>query len=642
MFKLPTRVERSAHVRFHAPLIALWLMAWCGGCGPAPQVRAPARVSGAGPGDQPEAINAGEGAQAEPAVEPVPSAEPDQALAFRDGEPGALGDRRELEAAGWSVLDVGSEWVPAMFRSTPDLPHLYERTFIELSNGRFDDRPEGRRAAQERYLEPHGIPPSLALLRQRFFALSERRCSQNLALGPLQAFSGVSAEEGAAPNLPEELVKALQTRLTCEGHLRVAASGVFDEDTQKALEEFERRNRIYARASLRGETLEALRREPLELERRALVRVLTERAVLDLGLIEDDSAFGALSTRARAPDDVAPNLVRLVQERITSAFGLQTLAGLERFYGRLEAVLDTPHYALAIESITLPAYHARDMELSVEIDRGDLYYEFPLDEAGKPLSFAIERGPTLTLFAREGAFLRPLVQYPTTIGGWRVRRSNGDAYWQYKESPAGQRVWKRIDAAPVWLPPPSTPSESLVATFRRTSDGSEFRELNVNLVGPSFASAYGLVAAHQQRITPGEASVPELTHDDGMRTHGSADYTSIGRTVSSGCHRLHNHLAMRLLHFVLAHRSHQRLGHLPTRFRLQVSTQGFDEVLEIKRTGYQFLLESPMEVRVLPGRVRGQLKRALRTRVPAASDASTWPTLLVTPTGAGNGVAKQD
>jgi hypothetical protein len=565
-------------------------------------------------------------------IEPAPTVGPDELLVFRDGEPSEAIARNNAGVAGVFVLDLGNAWVPPLFRSTPGVPHGYEHAFAELADGRFDDGPEGRRAAHERYLEPHGIPPSPALLERRFSALAGKPCASAPALQSLRAFEGATWDEGEPPpTIPASVVSALQNRLVCEGHLRQSPSGVLDEDTRSALEEFERRNRIYARGSLKGETLEALRAEPLELERRALVRVLTERMVLDLAVIEDGSAFGAAPTGESGPVENVPNLVQRIQERVVEAFGLQSVAGVPRFYRRLSGVLAMPHAELAIDAIELPAYYAPDMDLQVEIDRGDFYYEFPFDEAGKPLGLRIERGPTLLLFARDQQQVRPLALFPTTIGGWRVRRHDDAAYWEYKESPLGLRAWKRIVTAPVWLPPASTPWETLVVKFRRTSDGSEFYELNQNLIGPSFASAYGLIAAYHQLVVSDAGGELELGSDDGIRTHGSSDYTSIWRTVSSGCHRLHNHLAMRLFNFVLAHRAHRRIGHVPTRFRLPVRAPDFKDEIEVTRTGYEFELTRPLPVRILPGRIRGERKHPLKRRIPAPADESDRPTLLVTP-----------
>ena len=56
----------------------------------------------------------------------------------------------------------------------------------------------------------------------------------------------------------------------------------------------------------------------------------------------------------------------------------------------------------------------------------------------------------------------PLVKWPTTVGGWRLERERGRDVWKYKESPAGPGVWQQIHAAPVWLPPASTPDADLL------------------------------------------------------------------------------------------------------------------------------------------------------------------------------------
>jgi hypothetical protein len=633
-----------------APIVvAVWVLACgCVACAQSPAPRVPSSAVAKEPSwSEPWAEREAPSPPPEPLTEPTPEAPspvPEPALVvgpgevpvFRHGQPSGLIAHDATERAGLLVLDVGSEWVPPLFRSSPDLPHGYEPVFAALANGRFDDGPEGRRAAREHYLEPHGIPPSPALLARRFAALADKPCSSQLALQPLREFEGVSWDEGTPPPfVPEAVVVALQARLACEEHLRAAPSGVLDEYTRSALEEFERRNRIYARGSLKGETLEALRAEPLELERRALLRVLSERVVLDLGVIEDGSAFGAVPVREHSQWQDAPDVVRSIQQRVVESFGLQSVAGVQEFYRRLEGMLATPHAEVAIDSVELPDYYAGDMELWVEIDRGDLYYEFPFDEAGEPLDLPIERGPTMTLFADDGQRVRPLALYPTTIGGWRVKRHDGAVYWEYKESPVGVRAWRRIVTAPVWLPPASTPLETLVVKLRRTSDGSEFHELNQNLIGPSFASAYGLVAAYHQRVVRGEDGKLTLGRDDGMRTHGSSDYTSIWRTVSSGCHRLHNHLAMRLLNFVLAHRAHRRLGHRPTSYRMRVSMPGFEDRIDVTRTGYEFDLKRPLEVEVLPGRIRGELTHPLRRRIPAPADEASRPTLLLTPTAPG-------
>ena len=68
--------------------------------------------------------------------------------------------------------------------------------------------------------------------------------------------------------------------------------------------------------------------------------------------------------------------------------------------------------------------------------------------------------------------------------------------------------------------------------------------------------AYGLVAAYHQLYSEDTDGNVRLGGDQGIRMHGSVDYMSIMRRHSHGCHRLHNHIAVRLMSWVLAHRHH--------------------------------------------------------------------------------------
>src|SRR5690606_23399141 len=103
-----------------------------------------------------------------------------------------------------------------------------------------------------------------------------------------------------------------------------------------------------------------------------------------------------------------------------------------------------------------------DMEFSVVIDRGDVWYDFPYDENGKKLAQPRKRYPHLTLFVSYNGQQIPLVHWRTTIGSWRNELVDGEVMLKYKNSDVGQRVWKDIMAAPVWIPPPTTPPAELI------------------------------------------------------------------------------------------------------------------------------------------------------------------------------------
>ena len=147
-------------------------------------------------------------------------------------------------------------------------------------------------------------------------------------------------------------------------------------------------------------------------------------------------------------------------------------------------------------------------------------------------------------------------------------------------------------------------SRDLLRRVPRRSGRDAWR-INRHEMGPSYASAYGLVAAYHRQFTRRGDGTVRLGGDEGIRSHGSVDYMSIMRRHSHGCHRLHNHIAVRLMSWVLAHRPHLRRGHPRTAFHRDIEHEGHVYELDIERGGYVFQLEQPVVVRVLEGRIRG-------------------------------------
>ncbi len=534
----------------------------------------------------------------------------------------------------WSV-DVGDGWVPPLLDDGVDAsgrpqPHRFRETFVALASADWPDTDLGRRAQSDEFLETYGIPPTLTLLRDRLRALAAQDCPHPRAI--LERFLGSGVDEddrvdvereddGAlasrrlglgdirrarAPRLRErrtmaELapqmswragLAATRARLVCEGHLEapVPNAPALDGRTRRALERFERQHRIYQRGSLSGATLRALRIDARELARRDVLRVITERVSLDQALLGDGTADG-------------DNLEAQLQDHLERELGLEsfesTLAWLESL-GDLDG-----RQRVAIAPLPLPAWWDEITDLEVEIDRGDVWFDFPFDEDGTPRSFPVERRPMLSVFAIVGETRREIVRWPTTIGGWRLERVRQRDVWRYKESPAGTFVWNQIVSAPVWLPPSSTPAADLVTERVIENDGSMHIELNTTLLGPGYASAYGLAAAYHLPARPRPDGTWATGADEGIRTHGSVDYTSVWRRASHGCHRLQNHRALALYSFVLGHRENARVGHARVDFRRTVEVDGVQQQLNIQHGGYVFRLQRPLVVRVLPGRIRG-------------------------------------
>jgi hypothetical protein len=587
-------------------------------------------------------------------------------------------DAATAAADGHVVLDLGEDWTPYIFTERGQegedrVPNAYRETYLALAAGDFPDDHHGDRARSDKYLELYGILPTLSLLRERFHGTLDRACLDALdprhqqvlaAFDDFLAYRGndrahrrarrhrvlvhqlSDAAERQGVDHPRDLdpaslddrsqrrlrelleldpevraIRAAQARLECEGYFEGKGryvDGALDWATHEALAEFEKRHRVYGWGFLGGETLELLRLSPAEAERRAVIRVLTERAMHAAGVLEDGSTFRdgepptyvGLDGQRRAMPDLEGEL----EDRIVEAFGLETpedtLAWLDAL-GR--PVPD--ELLVAFEGPELPEYYDGNMDLYVVIDRGDVWYEFPYDDEGKERNQPVERRPRTTVFVEYLDQRLPLARYGTTIGGWRSELVEGEVVWKYKNSPTGPRIWNEIVASPVWLPPEGTPPGDLL---RRVpgGEGADRYTVNYHETGPGYASAYGLVAAYHRKYRQNDDGTFRVGGDEGIRTHGSVDYMSIMRRHSHGCHRLHNHIAVRLMSFILAHRPHTRVGQQRLAFVKELAHDGYDYTLELTHGGYVFDLDEPIQVQVLEGRVRGDQPTPIDHPIP--------------------------
>ena len=596
---------------------------------------------------------------------------------WTSGKPVGEVDLSQPRAAGEIIVDVGEEWVPYIFseRTNPTdepVPQSYRPTYLALARGGFPNDHHGQRAKRDRYLELYGIQPTLSLLRTRFRETQKQDCASKVDLEPLKQYQKIvpyvdnprarrdsnqflnleqrikqmmakqgvdspatldasrlrTTEKGMlrqyqklAPNAL--VIRAAQARLACEGFFdgkENYTDGALDWATNEAIARFERKHRIFGWGFVSRDTVEALKEPPLEGERKAVIRVLVERAMHAAGFIEDGStALGPDKPRMFKGQDEkehpVPNLEKDVREALIEAFGLQTP---ESTLAWLESLGDLPAQKLvAFHGPPPPEYYSGNMELSAVIDRGDVWYEFPYDDQGRERAQPVQHRPKLTVFTTYLDQKIPIARFGTTVGGWRTELIDGTEMWKFKGSPSGPRVWKQIVAAPVWLAPPGTPVRTLLTRDFRSKTGYA---VNLHEIGPSYASAYGLVAAYHWRFKEGEDGEFELQGDEGIRTHGSVDYMSIMQRHSHGCHRLHNHIAVRLMSFVLAHRPHQRIGQKFVGYKNTVKNTAENDdseyVVQIDKTGYIFQLERPLPVDVLPGRVLGKRRAPITAALP--------------------------
>ena len=567
------------------------------------------------------------------------------------------------------VVDLQDAWTPRLFAPQPDgSAPGYRATYLALAA---EHDAAGKPIDPEEALgELYGVLPSLAIVRERLADDARHIChafiddtaipsldhpyaedhkdlvkmydqtravlAQQLdrerdrrGLVDLASLSGV--KDVAAPyerwaKLDEihRGIVAAQNHYVCEGWLAADdADGSMTWRTGNATELFQRRNFLMPNQRLDPATREALMIDSRELDFRLALRVLRERVVDATGLLEDGTAgagpqpildrlldpaeMRAARGNEQAMPDAAPDLVSAATEAAARELGwlgpAEVRAFLDRHPGGLRVAIALP---------PPPAYHAAHMALRAEIDRGDIWY----DEV--PIPRLIRHRPTLVLYAADPTAARgqrPLIRWPTTIGGWADQRlEDGTLVQRWKESDVGPRVWRDLYAAPTWLPPKTTPDRDLVKNLWNGHWG-----LKTEIMGPGAHAAYGMtLLVHHEVIKLRDGS--ERLDDNGIGTHGSASVTSIVNGTSHGCHRLYNQLAVRLADFLLRHRDHAVRGEVPEIYRRVVARKDERFVAKITTRGFLYELTPPVPVSVLKGNIRSDRKVPPRDSAPARPD----------------------
>ena len=368
------------------------------------------------------------------------------------------------------------------------------------------------------------------------------------------------------------------------------------------------------------ETRDAMRAGSRELDFRTLLRVLRERVADASGLIEDgsarnqwepvlgrfiDSAEYRRVLRAQPLDNGAPDLIARATEAAAVALGwtspeaaAQALASVARGRGG----------GAPAARACLPRRHPPAARRDRSRRRVDV---LPTGRGGAAARVAGQEPSHIHALRRDRRRQLPLVRWPTTIGAWKSEKlDDGSEALRYKASPVGRFYWRDLVAAPAWFPPPTTPDRELV---RRRADGAW--SADDDAVGPGYRSAYGLVALlHHRAVAVGGG---EALSDVDIRTHGSGNYRSILRGSSHGCHRLFNHLAIRLGSFILVHENHVRHGLRDEGYSRVVGWKGHALRLRADNRGYRYELVPPTPVDVLPGRTVRSKPAATIARPPA-------------------------
>ncbi len=547
----------------------------------------------------------------------------------------------DAAAKGLTVLDLADAWTPSLFTGTP-----YRATYVALADERDPDgKPlDGEDALQELY----GIVPSLAIVRARLADDARHACHAALdraaiaeldkpfsqddrdavKLGEqaraiwekqleraLPAIDLAKAMKWAKLDAQHDGIVAAERHFACDGYLREKdADGSFTWIAGNAVELFQRRNFLMPNERLDAETREALALESRELDFRLALRVLRERVIDATGLVEDGTAgAGPQPILGRMLDPMAMRAARGVQAPLPD--GAPDLVGAAtevaaKQLGWLDpattrAFLESGVARVAIALPAAPRYHSAHMDLAAEIDRGDVWY----DE--QPIPRRVLHRPNLVLYVHDGATKRPLVRWPTTIGGWAdVRMPDGSLVQKWKESDVGPRVWKDLYAGPTWLAPKTTPDRDLVKNL-----WNGHWALKKEIFGPGPHAAFGMTLLTHYQVVPQKDGTVRYD-DDGIGTHGSASVTSIINGTSHGCHRLYNQLAVRLADFLLRHRTHEVRGDQAEQYRRIVAHNG-TFLAKVDTRGFLYELTPPVHVDVLKGNILSERKYPPRDSAPA-------------------------
>ena len=570
---------------------------------------------------------------------------------WRDGQAVGTVCRDDAAARGLTVIDLRDDWVPPIFAAAPDgTGPGYRATYVALAQERFAEAgPDGEFAARDRYLELFGIAPSLGVVRARLDDEARHRChaavdgaalaaaTQLIAEEPLESAAGKLAQARAVRaaleadrvrrKLPDlealgavspyyrrvvELsaaqearlaaVRAVQAHLACDGLFQTRPlDAAYTWQTSTAVERFQRGAMLVPNAMIDEPTRELLALDSRERDLRTALRVLRERVAAATGLIEDGTAGDGPATvlgRALDPDarwrprgatalaGAAPDLIASATEAAARALGWSDADSVRASLERLVSA-ERASRLVAVELPARPGYHGPQMQLSIEIDRGDVWRD------ASPRWHEVKQSPSLIVYTTDGDRRIPLARWPTTIGGWQAEKDAG-IMQRWKESPVGPRIWRDLFVGPTWLPPETTPDRELVRpTFGRYVLARE-------RLGPSYRSAFGMIAF--VHLAEAQLRGRVQTYDQGIRTHGTGNVASLAGGISHGCHRLLGLHTVRLASFVLAHREHVRRGDARTYYRRVVQYGGSFPV-SLDSLGYQIELASPIPVEVLPGRV---------------------------------------
>ncbi|MBU1536777.1 hypothetical protein KKF84_15740, partial [Myxococcota bacterium] len=403
-----------------------------------------------------------------------------------------------------------------------------------------------------------------------------------------------------------------QQRLVCE-HVITAKQirkDAFDARLKQGIRRYERKHMIFGWGYLNEKLRAHLSRPMLQNDFLALRRMIHERVAHSLAIFEDGtvSSGGKLGKAAKSND-----LIGRMTKIVMIEMGIETKEKALTYFKQKHSK-DFENMKIAVKLPALPDYYSKNMEFFVKHSVGDLWYDVPYTPTGQRRSQPRSILPSVTLYAVHNGRHIPLARMGTTAGGWQEEYIENQIYLKYKGSDLGPKEWKFIVGAPVWFPPPTTPPRDLI-TYTEVR-GRTRAVIKRSSLGPSYASAYGLAMALHTFTKRSHGKILDL--DRGIRTHGSVNYMSIRIGHSHGCHRLHNHIALRLFSNLLRRHPHKRLGQQKADWSNTLFAGGRALRIHLTTKGYYYEMTPPIPIRVTRGYLLGTQKQPLKDliRIP--------------------------
>ncbi len=617
-------------------------------------------------------------------AEPPEDLAEDDRVLILDGTTEKYISRAQALHDGYTVVNFRDDWTPYLFAQHYDsagrpLENRYRPIYIGLANDLTDGDGRPLEDNEDNYLEVFGIPPSLSVIQKRFLGDKAKTCYDDIDFDLIGRVSSMTYKDKArnkklsdAKAVKAELAAAakkagfsensegfaklaeadpsykakvaeyedlsgefralteVEKRLLCDGHTAKRfghKDGQLDHGLRLSVRRFQRKHMIYEHTNLRGVTMKTLALKPIVTNYQAFSRAVTERVVEATSILEDGSASrkGELDTFMGADGKTyqVRNLVDEFTEATLKGIGADSPEAAQAFFERRKPE-EFKWLTVGVKMPEYPEYYSKNMQLSVYVDQGDIWFDPPWNDKGKKIAQPRPHMPSLTVYTEYMGKKIRLVRLPTTIGGWRDElSSNGYEYYRYKGSEAGSRVIRKVIAGPVWVAPQTTPLRSLAK--RRYINGTSQGIVNYDEMGPGYLSSYGLVAGYF--VIPGKDAKSDVDH--GIRAHGSSDFMSIfsPERYSHGCHRLVNHKAVRMYGFMLNHRNKVIDGDQKMNHQRQFLYK--DAVYEIRMPsrGFQYTLDPPIPVTVNSGNIKGHAQKPIEglVKIPGSEYPEDLP-----------------